>query len=72
MRFQIQKRGQRRVEVQPEFEQVGDDKIISSTSLLGADGRRQERFQVITLRDGKIADMQGFASRRAAERFAHR
>jgi len=38
---------------------------------LVADGRAQERFQVITLRDGKIADMQGCASRRQAERFAH-
>ena len=56
MRFQIQKRGGRRLEVQPEFAQVGD-KIIGSTHWLDADGRRQERFQVITLRGGKIADM---------------
>ena len=72
MRFQIQKRGGRRLEVQPEFVQVGDDKIIGSTQWLGADGRRQERFQVITLREGKIADMQGCSSRREAERFARR
>lgn len=70
MQFQIQKRGPNRVQAQPEFELVGDDKIISSTSWLGTDGRRQERFQVITLRDGEIADMQGFASRRKAVRFA--
>ena len=72
MRFQIQKRGERRLEVQPEFVQVGDDTIIGSTRWLGADGRRQERFQVITLREGKIADMQGCSSRREAERFARR
>jgi hypothetical protein len=38
--------------------------------LLGADDRRQEHFQVITMHDGKITGMQGFASRRKAERFA--
>ena len=68
----MKKGGDRRIEVQPEFTQVGDDKIIGSTQWLGADGRRQERFQVLTLRDGKIVDMQGCASRREAERFARR
>ena len=58
--------------MQPEFEQVGDDRIIGTSSWLDTDGRRQERFQVITLRDGKIADMQGFTSRRQARRFANR
>jgi hypothetical protein len=72
LRFQIQKWGGRRLEVQPEFVQVGDDKIIGSTHWLNADGRPQERFQVITLREGKIADMQGCSSRREAERFARR
>lgn len=72
MRFQIEKRGGGRLEVQPEFVQVGDDKIIGSTQWLGADGRRQKRFQVITLREGKIADMQGCSPRREAERFARR
>ena len=72
MRFQIQKRGELRIEVQPEFEQVGADMIIGSTRWLGADRGRQERFQVITVRDGRIVDMQGCASRREAERFAHR
>lgn len=55
--------------VQPEFVQFGD-KIIGSTQWPGEEGRRQERFQVLTIRDGKIADMQGFTSRRQAERFA--
>jgi hypothetical protein len=72
LRFQIQKRGGRRLEVQPEFVRVGDATIIGSTQWLGADGRRQERFQVITLREGKIADMQGCSSRREAERYARR
>ena len=72
MQIQIKKRGERRVEVQPEFTQVGDNKIIGSTTWLGADGRRQQRFQVLTLRDGKIIDMQGCATRWAAERFARR
>ncbi len=72
MTFQIEKRGERRVEVQPEFTQVGDNKIIGSIQWMGADGIRQERFQVLTLSDGKIVDMQDCASRRAAERFACR
>lgn len=71
MRFQIGKRG-RRVEVQPEFAQVRADRIIGSTAWLGGDGRRQERFQVLTVREGKIVDIQGCASRGAAERFARR
>jgi hypothetical protein len=68
--FQIKKRGARRIEVQPEFVQVGDDKIIGSTQWMGADGIRHERYQVITLRDGKIIDMQDCASQREADRFA--
>jgi len=56
--------------VQPEFVQVGDDRIIGSTQWSGADGRRQERFQVLTIREGKIVDLQSCTSRRQAERFA--
>ena len=72
MSFQICKRGGRRVEVQPEFTQVGDGVIIGSTQWLGADGRRRERYQVLTLRAGKIVDLQGCATRRQAERFARK
>ena len=71
MLFQIQKRG-RPPQVQPDFVEVGDDTIIGSTSWLDADGRRQERYQVLTIRDGMIADVQGCTSRRQAERFARR
>jgi hypothetical protein len=71
LRFQLEKRGEQRADVQPEFTQVGD-KLIGSTAWLGADGRRHERFQVLTVRDGKIVDMQGCSSRRQAERFARR
>lgn len=58
--------------MQPEFALVGDDRVIGSTAWLGADGRRHERFQVITFHDGKITDLQGCATRRAAERFARK
>ena len=70
MTFQIKKRGGRRIDVQPQFTEVGEDKIIGSTQWMGADGRRQERYQVLTLRDGKIVDLQGCTSRREAEHFA--
>jgi hypothetical protein len=65
--FQLRKG--RQLEVQPEFEQVGD-RIIGSTQWLDAERGRQERYQVLTIRDGKIVDMQGCATRREAERFA--
>jgi hypothetical protein len=56
--------------VQPEFTQIGD-KIIGSTRwLVAGGGGRVERYQVLTVRDGKVVDMQGCNSRRQAERFA--
>ena len=69
MGFQL--RGGRRLEVQPEFAKIGD-RIIGSTQWLDDEGRRQERYQVLTIRGGKIVDMQGCATRREAERFARR
>lgn len=54
--------------VQPEFRRAGPDRVIGSALLLGDEPR--ERFQVLTIRDGKIVDMQGCRSRREAERFA--
>jgi len=71
LRSQIRKRGDNRAQVQPEFTQVGD-RIIGSTAWLGAGGKRQERYQVLTVREGKIVDMQGCATRREAERVARR
>jgi hypothetical protein len=32
----------------------------------------QERYQVLTIRDGRIVDMQGCRTKREAERFARR
>lgn len=72
MRHQIRKRSDNRLQVQPEFTQVGDDTIIGSTEWMGTDGRRHVRYQVLRLRDGKIVDMQGCRSRREAERVARR
>jgi hypothetical protein len=70
--FQIKKRGAGRLEVQPEFTMVAEDTIIGSSRPSGPDGRRGERYQVLTVRDGKIVDMQGCRSLREAERFARR
>lgn len=56
--------------MQPEFQKVGDDRVIGSAMRLGDEP--QERYVVLTIRDGKIADMQGCRSRREAERFAQR
>ena len=73
MEFQRRKSGARRAPIAAEFVQVGD-KIIGSAPW-GAEGDgdgREERFMVFTVRDEKIFDMQGFTSRREAERFAKR
>ena len=72
MQFQASKRGGRAASVQPEFTSVGDDRIIGSTIWLDEDGERIERYQVLTVRGGKIVDMQGCGSKREAERFARR
>jgi ketosteroid isomerase-like protein len=52
-----------------EFTQIGD-RIIGGARWTTPDGRDQERFQVLTVRDGKIVDIQGCRSRREAQRFA--
>lgn len=72
MQFQIGKRGGRSPNVQPEFTAVGDDRIIGSTIWLDENGNRIERYQVLTIRDGKIIDLQGCETRHQAERFARR
>jgi hypothetical protein len=72
LQLHVQKRGNQQVEVQPEFRQVGRDLIIGSASLIGGDGRRQERFQLITLCEGRIVDLQGCRTLREAERSARR
>lgn len=69
MRYGIARRGA--PAVQPEFTQIGD-KIIGSTVWRDDEGRDVERYQVLTIRDGKIADMQGCRTREEAERFARR
>lgn len=69
---QIRKTADIRLDVRPEFVRVGDDKIIGSTEWMGTNGRRTVRYQVLTIRDGKIVDMQGCSTRRQAERFARR
>jgi len=71
LRFQIRKRPGQRIDVAPEFTEVGD-RIIASASWLDDEGTRLERYQVLTVRDGKIVDIQGCASRSRAERFARR
>jgi len=69
LRVQFAKRRALGARIQPEFTQIGD-RIIGSTRWTTPDGRDEERFQVLTVRDGKIVDMQGCGSRREAERFA--
>ena len=72
MSFQIHKEGRFPIATPPDFTQVDDETIIGSSYRLADDGRREERYQVLTVRDGKIVDMQGCATRRQAERFARR
>jgi ketosteroid isomerase-like protein len=55
----------------PVFEQFGDT-VLATSPWVGAEGRQQDRFMVLTVRDGKIMNMRGFTSRRQAERCARR
>ena len=50
----------------------GESKVIGATRWTDSEGTHIERYQVLTLRDGKIVDIQGCRSRREAERFARR
>jgi hypothetical protein len=60
------------MEASPKFTRIGEDKIISSWVWSTAEGMRDERYAVLTIRDDKIADMQVCGSRRQAKRFANR
>lgn len=55
---------------EPEFTKVGTDRVIGSALYLGDEPL--ERYNVLTIRDGKIVDMQGCRSMHEAERFARR
>jgi len=55
------------------YARVGDDKVIGTAQLRDAEGRLRGRNPVvITVRDGKIVDMQGCATRVEAEQYARR
>jgi hypothetical protein len=71
LQFQLHKRRAHQAPITPEFQQFGD-KIIGSAPWSQPRDRHHERFMVFTVRNGKIIDMQGFDSRRDAERFAQR
>jgi hypothetical protein len=70
--FQIKKGREHRIGLQPEFTRVSDNTVIGRTEWMDTDGIWDERYQVLTFRSGKIIDVQDCASRREAERFAHR
>jgi hypothetical protein len=68
----IDKLGSHLLEMRPKLAQIHDDTIIGSSSWVNADGRREQRYQVLTIRDGKIADLQVCGTWRQAKRFARR
>jgi hypothetical protein len=72
LKFQIEHEPRRRLDTQPELVMFGDDKVIGTTRWTNSEGVDIERYQVLTLREGKIVDIQGCRSRREAERFARR
>jgi len=69
---QLVNRGLHQFEMQPAFAQVGEDQLIGSTQWVDVEGVRESRSIVLTIRDGKIADMQVCGSMRQAQRFARR
>ena len=72
MQTQIEKRGLHGFEIRPKFTQISGDKIVGSSEWKDAEGRRHERYIVLTIRDAQIADMQVCGTRRQAMRFAKR
>ena len=70
MEYEIEHRGLDRFEIQPVITPVGEDKLVCSAEW--GDGVRESRYIVLTISDGKIADMQACASMRQAQRFARR
>ena len=71
MTFQIQKHGPGRFLFEPTFTEIGD-KLVGTTAWTDPQGTRHSRHAVLTIRDGKIADMQVCGSWRQAKRFANR
>ena len=71
MQSQLERRAGRPALITPEFTQI-DDKIIGAAPWPTSEETSHERFMVFTIRADKIVDMQGFTSRREAERFAGR
>jgi hypothetical protein len=68
----IEQHGVSQLELDPGFTELGDDRIMGVTRWVDADGRPDQRHFVLTVRDGKIADMQACSSLRQAKRFARR
>jgi hypothetical protein len=68
----LAKRREQRIDGEPELIQIDAGRILGAARWIDADGRRGERYQVLTVRDGKIVDLQGCRSRREAMRFARR
>ena len=72
MQSQVEQRGLHGFEMEPTFVQLGADTIVGSAHWLDAEENRDDRYFVLTIRDGKIADMQACGSLRQAKRFARR
>ena len=69
MLFQLNQRGGLPLQSTPTFTEIGD-KIIARALWGASNDQRAEHFMVFTTHAGKIIDMQGFTSERAAQRFA--
>jgi hypothetical protein len=72
LQAQIESQGVGRFRMSPEFERVGHDVLVASTEWETPEGAPDRRYAVLTIRDGKIADMQVCGTRRDAKRFARR
>jgi hypothetical protein len=59
-------------ELRPKFTEIGEDKLIGSGESFDDQGRREDRYYILTTREGQIADMRACGSWRQAKRFAKR
>jgi hypothetical protein len=72
LQSQIDKSDLHGFEIRPKFTRFGEDKVLGSAQWFDAESRRHERYVVLTIRNGQIADMQSCGSWREAKRFAKR
>lgn len=72
MQYAIERKATGRFRLPQEYEELDGGMVLAHSEWDVPEGGSESRHIVLTLREGRIADMQGFATRREALRFARR